>query len=136
MTRATSRIAWREMVESGALLGNQAKALEAVIAHGPATSGEIIRAAGLGENVNLWRARFTELLGRGLIREIGQRVDGTTGRQALVWEYTGRTKPLDLAKGEGRKITAKQRAGVVAALAGFGIDLSATAIDDVIRAAR
>lgn len=124
------------MVESGALIGNQAKALEAVISHGPATSGEIIRAAGLGQNTNLWRARFTELLSRGLIREVGQQVDPVTGRPGLKWEYTGRTKPLDLAKGEGRKITAKQRAAVVAALAVFGIDLSTTAIDDVIRAAR
>jgi hypothetical protein len=103
------------MRESGALLGNQARALEAVIDYGPATSGEIIaRGIGVAANVNLWRARFTELAGRGLIREIGQRACTITGRTALVWEFTGRAKPLDLTR--GRKITAIQRKRVLAVL--------------------
>lgn len=91
-TRETSREAYDQLVESGALKGKQAKALEQIVAHGPATSGEIIQR--LGPNVNLWRARFTELAARGLIVETGQRKCTVTGRTALVWEYSGRTKPL------------------------------------------
>jgi hypothetical protein len=101
MTRATSRESYRQLVESGALRGKQASALEAVVLWGPATSAEIIDKAQLGENVNLWRARFTELQARGLIVETGTRKCKITGRTALTWEYSGRTKPLDPNKGRG-----------------------------------
>ena len=97
-TRETSRESYRQLVDSGQLVGKQALALDMTIRHGPGTSAEII-AHLPGDNVNLWRARFTELNARGLIREIGVRKCKVSGRSALVWEATGRTKPLDPDKG-------------------------------------
>ncbi len=133
-TRETSRKAWREMVDSGELLGKQAAALAAVIDYGPGTSGEIIRAAKLGANTNLWRARFTELIERGLIREIGQRSCDVTGRTGLVFEFTGRTKPLTLDRGRGRKVTDAQRRRVRDAIGQNICDGQAIDVDAVIRA--
>ncbi|HUS27589.1 MAG TPA: hypothetical protein VMZ53_03750 [Kofleriaceae bacterium] len=100
-TQETSRESYRILIESGKLRGKQAQALEAVMRHGPATSGEIIQT--LGTNVNLWRARFTELQGKGLIVEVGQRKCTVTGRSAIVWQYSGRTKPLELQHRAGTK---------------------------------
>lgn len=94
MTRETSREAFKELIDSGALHGKQLAALRAVYHHGPGTSAEIIGAGLPGGNVNLWRARFTELQARGLIVEAGTRKCKVTGRSALVWEYSKRTKPL------------------------------------------
>lgn len=94
-TRATSRKAYEELIASGQLKGKQAIALHSVIEHGPATSGEIIvRHVPGGLNTNLWRARFTELAARGLIVEAGTRKCEITGKSAIVWEYSGRTKAL------------------------------------------
>lgn len=100
-TQDTSRESYRILIASGQLRGQQAQALEAVTRHGPATSGEIIQT--LGPNVNLWRARFTELQGRGLIVEVGQRRCTITGRNAIVWQYSGRTKPLEAKHRTGTK---------------------------------
>lgn len=97
MTRATSREAYHELIASGALVGKQARVLGAIVDHGPGTSGEIIADAKLGANINLFRARFTELLAKGLIREVGQRVCKVSGRVGLVWEATDRTTPLKSA---------------------------------------
>lgn len=123
MTRATSREAYQALVDSGQLRGRQAEALWAVINNGPATSAEIISSAGLGANVNLWRARFTELVARGLIREVSARKCKITGRRALVWEATGRTKPLDAVEGHavsGKAALRAVAAEAIAALEGHG----------------
>lgn len=101
MNRETSRQAYRQLVESGQLKGKQQTALLNVIEHGPATSAEIIQR--ISPNTNLWRARFTELQARGLIVEVGQRKCTVTGRTALVWEYSGRTKPLEPKHRTGSK---------------------------------
>lgn len=115
-TRETSRIAYQQLVDSGQLKGRQAQALNATIKHGPATSAEIIDKDDLGENVNLWRARFTELQARGLIREVGQRKCKITGHLALVWEATGRSKPLDVKKGHKAASVKELRAIAVEAI--------------------
>lgn len=133
MTRSTSREAFRQLVESGALKGKQRQVLEAVLEHGPATSAEIIRAGGLGENVNLWRARFTELHARGLIVEAGVRKCKITGRTALVWEYSERTKPLDAQRGHDAKL-AKRRARVLEVLKAPNTDLTIEQIADRVMA--
>lgn len=92
-TRETSRKAWQELCDSRQLKGKQAKVLEHLIGMGQATSGEVI--ANMREaNVNLYRARFTELQARGLIVEVGTRPCKISGRMALVWEFSGRTKAL------------------------------------------
>lgn len=101
-TRETSRKAYEELVESGQLKGHQATILKAVIGGPNRTSGEICAALGL-DNVNKWRARFSELAARGLIIENGQRVCDVTGRTALVWIFTDRTKALEARPRTGTK---------------------------------
>ncbi len=95
MTRATSREAFKILVESGALRGQQATILNHVIEVGPGTAAEMLHGTTMDRNRNLARARFTELNAKGLIREIETRKCKITGRHALVWEATDRTKPLN-----------------------------------------
>jgi hypothetical protein len=99
-TRKTSREAYHYLVDSNLLRGKQARVIDRLVL-GDATSGEVV--ASLAEwspddrslgNVNAWRARFTELQERGLIVEAGERECAITGRRAIVWRFTGRTKPL------------------------------------------
>lgn len=93
--RGTPREAYDHLVRTHQLLGRQQQALDALIQYGPGTTGEIIAAGHLGTNTNGWRARFTELHARGLIREIGRRKCNVSGFTSLVWEPTGRMTPLD-----------------------------------------
>ena len=96
-TRETSLKAYQQLIDSGQLKGNQAKIAQAVIKLPDHTSGEICAALEI-ENVNAWRARFTELQERGLIQESGQRKCKVTGRTCVTWRYTDRTKPLKIKK--------------------------------------
>lgn len=98
MTRQTSREAYKQLIESGALKGNQALVLDQLIHCGPCTSGELLDRMKV-DNVNAWRARFTELQARGLIVESGSRACKITGRRAILWTATNRSKPLDVKKG-------------------------------------
>lgn len=97
-TRETSKRAYAELLASGAIRGQQERVLGSIVRRGPSTSGELLSWMEI-ENVNAWRARFTELQARGLIHEITQRECKITGRLAVVWDYTGRTKPLDAKRG-------------------------------------
>jgi len=83
------------LVADGLLVGKQMLVLAALIDHGPATSGEILKAIPDVTNANAWRGRFTELQSRGLIREVGLRRCRVGPRKAVVWEATGRARPLD-----------------------------------------
>lgn len=97
-TAETSRAAYEQLVASGQLRERAAKIMDTLINLGPSTSGEVLDALGI-RNVNAWRARFTELQGRGLIVEHGTRVCKVGGRVCVVWRPTGRTKPLALRRG-------------------------------------
>jgi hypothetical protein len=99
-TRKTSREAYEHLVTNKLLVGKQALIISWLVL-GDATSGETIDAIAAARpddrslrNVNAWRARFTELQERGLIVEAGERECAITGRRAIVWRFTGRTKPL------------------------------------------
>lgn len=103
VTRATSRAAYEHLVEHGLLVAKQRQIIEQMTLIGDATSAEIIAAIsaalpGDRTYVGTWRARFTELQQRGLIVEAGERECGITGRRALVWHFTGRTKPLKVTR--------------------------------------
>jgi hypothetical protein len=97
-TRQTSREAYEELCKSGKLRGQQEQVLASIVRYGASTSGELLAKMEI-DNVNAWRARFTELQARGLIAESTVRECKVTGKRAIVWEYTGRTKPLDAKKG-------------------------------------
>ncbi len=100
-TRSTSRESYRLLVESGELMGQQMEILDLLIERGPGTAAETIKGSKYDRNRNLARARFTELQARGLIQECERRTCEVTGRLALVWEATGRTKPLDPNRSKG-----------------------------------
>lgn len=93
MTRETSRKAYEELLESGTVPKHQGQILAVVVATPDLTSGEILGKLEV-QNVNAWRARFTELQQRGLIVESGTRKCSVSGRTALTWRYSERTKPL------------------------------------------
>lgn len=122
--RETSRLSYALLVKSGKLKGNQARIIERLIESGPATSGEVLGAMGI-HNVNAWRARFTELNARGMLREVTVRPCKVSGRQAIVWEFSGRDKPLETSKGAKAKGTAKQwkeiASGAIAVLHAAGV---------------
>jgi predicted ArsR family transcriptional regulator len=101
-TRDTSRESYETLARTGALRGQLARVLAAVVSHGPGTSAEIIRSLGTN-NINSERARMTELAARGMIVEVGTRKCTVTGRTALVWQYSGRTKPMDAQHRIGTK---------------------------------
>jgi len=99
--RETSIAAYAQLVESKQLVGKQRQVMAALIERGRATSGEVLADLAV-TNTNAWRARFTELAARGMIREVGERRCEITGRLCIVWEATNRTKPLDRARGARR----------------------------------
>lgn len=80
---------------------------------GASTSGEVLSYLG-GidggiDNINAWRARFTELAQRGLIREVAVRTCRISGRECIVWAPTGRDKPLAEGTGTGGKVALSAR---------------------------
>lgn len=103
-TRSTSREAYRYLVKHGLLKGQQQRCLDKLINMGTATSRAVIQSLKISD-VNAWRARFTELHGRGLIIETGSARCPYTGRMVIVWAPTGRTKPLDGKR--GARVSAK-----------------------------
>ena len=92
VTRETSRDAYAYLIRNDLLRKKQARFVAALL-DGDATSGEILQRL-RSKNPNADRARFTELLQRGLIVEAGVRRSKATGRSGIVWRFTGRTKPL------------------------------------------
>lgn len=94
-TRQTSREAYEELCKSGKLRGQQEQVLASIVRYGASTSGELLAKMEI-DNVNAWRARFTELQERGIIAESGQRTCKQSGRRGVTWRFTGRTKPLEV----------------------------------------
>ncbi len=100
MTRqATSTAALVECEDR--ITGARGDVLRAFRAHGPGTSAEVLRYAGLDENRNLMRARVTELADSGHLVNVGAQQCRVTGRTAIVWRAIGvdekatpRVKPI------------------------------------------
>jgi hypothetical protein len=83
----TSAIALAQAEGSGKLNGRRFEVAKAFKEFGPGTSAEVLHRAGLAKNLNLMRARVTELADDGFLREIGERRCNVTRRLAIVWEY-------------------------------------------------
>jgi hypothetical protein len=95
VTRLTSIQAYEVLIKTGALVGQYAELQHLIATKGPGTACEILKGSRFDKNRNLARARFTELKERGLIVETEARPCSVTGRNALVWEATTRTAPLE-----------------------------------------
>lgn len=91
--------AFEHLVATKQIRGKPAVILDRLIAIGPATSGEVLASLPDVTNINMWRARFSELQARGLIQEVGERKCRISGRPSVVWAATARTKPLNVRKG-------------------------------------
>ena len=85
MTQATSRQAFLDILNSGALGASQKKVFETIFEAGAATGRE------LNDKLKSQSAhkRLSELQDMGLIREKGVRPCAVTGHDAVAWEITG-----------------------------------------------
>jgi hypothetical protein len=54
---------------------------------GPGSSAEVLRAAGLGGNLNLWRARVAELTNDGALKKIDERRCLVTNHEVAILQY-------------------------------------------------
>lgn len=106
--RDTSRAAFEHLVATGQLIAKQAQIVGMLLDMPGATSGEVLGKLNVS-NVNAWRARFTELQARGLIRETGARRCKVSNRTCITWVATDRRKPLDDKRG-ARALSADAKA--------------------------
>jgi hypothetical protein len=83
----TSCAAYAEAAETGRLASAVLKVAHAFEQLGPGTAAEVLRAADLDGNLNLMRARVTDLEDMGLLREVDRRPCEVTGRRARVLEF-------------------------------------------------
>jgi hypothetical protein len=83
----TSIAAFIEENDSGRLLAMRQIVERAFASFAPGTTAEVLHLAKLDRNLNLTRARATELADAGIIVEIESRKCLQTGRRAIVWQY-------------------------------------------------
>lgn len=113
-TKQTSRQVFFALCKRGYIRGQQKRVLEAVLKYGPGTSREIIDRAnrstscGLGTNINLIRARFTELHQRRLITtDPNQRKRcRITGHHVHEWRFNVDAPPIPPPVGVFSKLSA------------------------------
>lgn len=84
-TRNTSREAYRDLEGRGILKGQRLEVYEAFERFGPGTAAEVLYKASMHGNLNLMRARVSELGDEGLLVESDERKCNRTGRRAIVW---------------------------------------------------
>lgn len=84
-TQATSAEAYRDLEARGVLRGQRAEVYAAFERFGPGTAAEVLKRAALHGNLNLARARVSELANAGYLRECKPRKCKVTGRRAIVW---------------------------------------------------
>jgi hypothetical protein len=54
---------------------------------GPGSSAEVLHTAGLGQNLNLWRARVAELTNEGVLKKIDERPCRVTNHEVAILQY-------------------------------------------------
>ena len=86
MTRETSIEAYREALAGGLINRQHSEILALVLKRGPATSAETVQDTVLAKNLNLTRARFTELHQVGWLKSLEPRHCRITGHRATVWD--------------------------------------------------
>jgi hypothetical protein len=103
-TRNTSRQAYRDLEGRGILRGIRLEVYAAFERFGAGTSAEVLHRASMHGNLNLMRARVTELADAGVLVEVTERKCTRTGRQAIVYrsledgeQPVPRVKPIKVA---------------------------------------
>jgi len=89
MAKQTSIDAYREIKESGLLSNKRLAAYEAIVKHGPCTSGELARVINSKHPIPQLRPRLTELREMGAIEEAEERICKVSGKRCIVWKATG-----------------------------------------------
>lgn len=110
MTRPTSWAAYNHLVASGGLPERQAEIYDIVWHHGPGTSAEIAQRAGREWTQSDTRSRWSELVKKGVLQEVGERSCQVTGYEKIVYEVTDRVMPLDIDRQEASMEEALRRA--------------------------
>lgn len=101
MTRQTSVSAYNDIIDSGWVKAQHKAIYQYMYTFGPRTSGECFYEMNAGNPTKALtqsRARFTELRGMGMLREVGKRKCAITGRVVILWDVTD-NKPKKLKKG-------------------------------------
>lgn len=96
--RDTSLEAFRQLGASGVLSVARWEVYSATFEHGPHTSGEAFDRLSTHDKrhpLSQSRAVFTWLHDAGLLRVVGKRPCGVSGRACLVWDVTSRSVPLE-----------------------------------------
>ena len=84
---STSKKSFHEEENSGRLNRKRDIVTRAYQQFGPGSSGEVLTAAGLGQNLNLWRARVTDLTNEGVLKQIDKRPCRVTGKEVAILQY-------------------------------------------------
>lgn len=84
---STSINAFHEEEDSGRNQRRRDVVMRAFKKFGPGSSAEVLRAAGLGENLNLWRARVAELTNDGVLKKIEERRCQVTNHEVAILQY-------------------------------------------------
>lgn len=85
-TRETSREAYKELIESGALDGMRGEVWAWLYLHGPATRNEVAR--GIHKVPNDTSTRLKELVDMGNVREVGEDRCRVTGKNVILYDVT------------------------------------------------
>ena len=84
---STSKESFHEEENSGRLKRNRDIVTRAFQQFGPGSSAEVLTTAGLGQNLNLWRARATDLTNDGVLKKIDKRPCRLTGKKVSILQY-------------------------------------------------
>jgi len=106
MVRTTSIEVYKQLEASGELSAKRWEVYATVYNHGPMTSAEAFAKLNAGKNLKSLtqsRARFTELRGMQLLKEVGERECKITGYKVILWDVTDQL-PLKLEKAETRAL--------------------------------
>lgn len=88
MTRETSAAVYKQIEEEGLLSRLRFEVYSAIFKHGPITQGECWKDHFSHQQRHTVAPRFAELEARGVIKTVGQRPCGVTGRMTLAWDVT------------------------------------------------
>ena len=83
----TSINAFHDEEDSGRNQSKRDIAARAFQKFGPGSSAEVLHTAGLGANLNLWRARVAELTNEGVLKKIDERPCRVTNHEVAILQY-------------------------------------------------
>lgn len=101
--RQTSIQCYHQIKQEGLLSKRRIQVLESLLAIGPCTAGELERHINKNFNVRGGWKQLSILRDQGVVKELGTRACGVTGRNVIEWDMTGNlpVKPKKTKKPSG-----------------------------------